>query len=52
MFQPQRIEQLVTDKQAEEKGFLKGLSRRRITPVVVPHDDPDHNPRREEASTS
>jgi hypothetical protein len=42
-FRPQRIEKIITDKQAT-KTMIKKLEKRGITPVIVPHDDPDHNP--------
>jgi len=42
-FKPKQIEMIVTDQIAEEE--LDKLQKRGITPVVVPHNDPDHNPK-------
>lgn len=42
VFKPTRLEKIVTDLTSEED--LEKLRKRGITPVVVPHDDPDHNP--------
>lgn len=41
-FCPQRIEKIVIDQTPEEE--LAKLREKGITPVVVPHDDPDHQP--------
>lgn len=43
-FKPTRIEKLITKSQATEET-LKKLERQGITPVVVPNDDKDHNPK-------
>ncbi len=40
MFTPQRIEKIVTDRTPEDE--LEKLHKQGITPVVVPHDDKDH----------
>jgi hypothetical protein len=42
VFRPQRIEKIITGKTPKEE--LARLEQRGITPVVVPCDDPDHNP--------
>lgn len=44
-FQPQRVEKIITQSQADSGGAQK-LKEQGIMPVVVPDDDPDHNPRR------
>lgn len=41
VFKPTAIEQLITKSQAT-KEMLEGLEKRKITPVIVPDDDPDH----------
>lgn len=41
-FQPVRVEKIVTDLTPGET--LEKLKKRGITPVVVPHNDPDHCP--------
>lgn len=46
-FKPRRIEKIVTDQTSDEE--LEKLKKRGITPVVVPHDDPDHNPKAKKA---
>lgn len=43
-FKPSRIERIVTDQTPPEE--LEALRAQGITPVIVPHDDPDHQPRR------
>ena len=42
--QPERIEKIVTESQARDAEEMAKLAKRGITPVVVPDDDPDHNP--------
>ena len=42
VFKPQKVEQIVTEKQSKNKGFMESLEKRGITPVVVPDNDPDH----------
>jgi hypothetical protein len=44
LFKPERIEQIVTDVQAQDAEFMEKLEKAQLTPVVVPADDPDHNP--------
>ena len=44
VWRPARIEKIVTDLTPEEE--LKALVEQGITPVVVPHDDPDHAARK------
>jgi hypothetical protein len=41
---PTAIEKLVTESQARDAAEMEKLAKRGITPVVVPDDDPDHNP--------
>ena len=43
-FKPTKIEKLITKSQATEEA-LKKLGKQGITPVVVPDDDKDHNPK-------
>ena len=43
-FRPQRLEKIVTDQTSQEE--LDALEAQDITPVVVPHDDPDHAARK------
>ena len=43
-FRPKRIEAIITDRQ-EREGKAMGLIARGINSVIVPEDDPDHNPR-------
>jgi len=47
-FKPVRIEKIVTDQTPAEE--IEKLKLRGITPVQVPHDDPDHNPKRKKRS--
>lgn len=47
-FKPTKIEMIVTDQTPPEE--IEKLKERGITPVVVPHDDPDHNPKARENS--
>ncbi len=42
-FRPQRLVRIITESQAVE-GLGDQLLQQGITPVVVPDDDPDHNP--------
>lgn len=41
-FRPTKIEMLVTETQSQDEDFMAGLEKRKITPVIVPDDDPDH----------
>lgn len=43
-FRPQRVEKIITQSQAQS-GEAEKLKAQGITPIVVPDDDPDHNPR-------
>ena len=43
-FRPQRIEKIVTNQTPRDE--LDALEGQGITPVVVPHDDPHHAPRK------
>jgi hypothetical protein len=42
--QPMRIEKVVTASQSEDLAEMDKPRARGITPVIVPDDDPDHNP--------
>lgn len=44
-FKPTRIEIIITEKQSKNKKYMKSLERRGLTPVIVPDDDADHNPK-------
>ena len=44
MFQPTRVEILITEEQSTNGEYLAALAKRRITPIVVPTNDSDHNP--------
>lgn len=44
VIRPLRVELVVTDQEAEDLEAMHRLQARGITPFVVPHDDPDHNP--------
>jgi hypothetical protein len=41
---PTRLEKIGTETQAQDAEAMAKLAERGITPVVVPDDDPDHNP--------
>jgi hypothetical protein len=41
-FRPIAIEMLVTESQSRDADFMAGLEKRKITPVIVPDNDPDH----------
>jgi hypothetical protein len=41
-FVPTAIEILVTESQSLDADFMAGLAKRKLTPVIVPDDDPDH----------
>jgi len=45
LVRPARIEQIVTETQAQDEEFIEKLRKRNIEPVVVPDDDPDHQGR-------
>ena len=45
IFQPQRIEQIVTQTESMNDEFMKDLDDKGITPVGVPDDDQDHQGR-------
>ncbi len=45
-FRPERIEKIITDKDAQSGFIVDGLVKQGITPVVVPAADKDHNPQR------
>ena len=41
-FKPTRIEKIITDLDANDPEIIADLEKRGITPVIVPHTDPDH----------
>jgi len=45
-FRPTAIEKIVTETEARDEIEMKRLQKQGITPVVVPHDDPDHRGRK------
>lgn len=45
VFKPTALEIIVTDRQAKDEEAMEALRARKLTPVVVPHDDPDHQPK-------
>ena len=45
VFKPTHLEKIVTESQAQDQEAMDKLKEQGITPVVVPDDDPDHNPR-------
>lgn len=44
LWKPERIEKIITQTMSEDKNLMATLTERDITPVIVPDDDPDHNP--------
>lgn len=44
-FKPQRLELIITESQSKEKEFMDRLKEEKITPVIVPDIDLDHNPK-------
>lgn len=44
-FCPERVEKIVTESQARDAEAMDKLLKAGITPVKVPDDDADHNPR-------
>ena len=42
LFQPQRIEKLITESQSKDEEFMAKLDKDGMTPVVVPDGDRDH----------
>ena len=44
LMRPIRLEKIVTATQSRDTEEMAKLAKRGITPVVVPDDDPDHNP--------
>jgi hypothetical protein len=47
--QPERIEKIVSLTQSRDAQEMAKLRKRGITPVIVPDNDPDHNPGGERA---
>jgi hypothetical protein len=45
IFRPERIEQIVTQSEADSDEFMRDLESKGITPVVVPDNDIDHQGR-------
>ena len=43
-FRPQRVELLIWESQAVP-GYLEELEKKHITPVLIPNNDPDHDPK-------
>jgi len=46
VWKPQKVEMIVTGKMLQNQKFKEDLERKGITPVIVPEDDPDHQPRK------
>lgn len=44
IFQPDAIEQIITQSQAKDSKLMAHLHKSHIRPVIVPDDDPDHQP--------
>lgn len=44
-FKPQRIEVLITQEIADDPKQMERLEKRGLTPIIVPVDDKDHNPK-------
>jgi hypothetical protein len=44
-FKPTRIEMIVTETMAKNAEKMDELKKKGITPIVVPDNDPDHNPK-------
>jgi len=42
VLQPSRVEVIVTETQSNDAEYIESLSKRKLTPVVVPDNDPDH----------
>jgi hypothetical protein len=42
MFKPTRIEKIITQSMADDEELMEDLLKRKITPVVVPDNDKDH----------
>jgi len=45
LWQPERIEKIITQTQSEDHEFMNRLYLHNLTPVIVPDNDPDHNPK-------
>lgn len=45
-FRPVQVEKIVTETQARDHEAMEKLRQAGITPIAVPDDDPDHNPRK------
>jgi len=43
-FKPQRVEMLIWESEATPE-YLAELEKRKVTPVIIPDGDPDHDPR-------
>lgn len=44
LWKPERIEKIITQTMSKDKNLMATLTERDIAPVIVPDDDPDHNP--------
>lgn len=42
VFRPERIEKIITEEQSKNEEFMRALSERGLTPVIVDGSDPDH----------
>ncbi len=42
IFKPNAIERIVTRTQSQDAELMADLAKQKLTPVVVPDDDPDH----------
>lgn len=42
IFKPERIEKIITESQSQDKDEMAKLAKAKITPVIVPDDDKDH----------
>lgn len=46
LWKPARIEKIITETMSKNEKLMETLTNRGICPVIVPDDDPDHNPGR------
>ena len=47
LWKPERIEKIITETMSRDNNLMGLLASRGIQPVIVPDDDPDHNPKGE-----
>jgi len=45
---PQRVEKIISETQSKDAQLLERLAKAGITAVIVPDEDPDHQPVNEE----